>query len=38
MGWIVRSSSGTVIYRGPEWRARMIAAGYPLTLGEVGRY
>jgi hypothetical protein len=27
MGWVVRDGSGEEIYRGPEWRARMILRG-----------
>jgi hypothetical protein len=36
MRWCVQAGD-TVLYRGPYWRAAMIARGARLTFGEIGR-
>ena len=35
MRYCVLSASGAEIYRGPYWRAKMIANGAMMTFGEV---
>jgi hypothetical protein len=34
MRWSVQNQHGREIYRGPEWRAKMISDGDELTFGE----
>lgn len=37
MRWSVKNKHGIEIYRGPEWRARMIFEGDSLSFGEAWR-